>query len=92
MLLTGRVQAVSETAAAGDAGATDFSSLNGRPDSDAGFLDLLKSQTGPSLTGPSHKHPTHAQLTKVQLQEDDVAKVWCGAHQSIILIYISMYL
>ena len=57
------------------AGATDFSSVNGRPDSDAAFLDMLKAQTGPSLTGPSHKHPTYAQLTKVQLQENDVAKV-----------------
>ncbi|KAL3141680.1 hypothetical protein ABBQ32_004368 [Trebouxia sp. C0010 RCD-2024] len=55
--------------------ATDFSSLNGRPHSDAAFLELLKTQTGPSLTGSHHKHPTRAQLTKVQLQEHDVAKV-----------------
>ena len=82
---------VNQTAAGGGAGATDFSSLNGRPDSDAAFLDLLKSQTGASLTGPTQKHPTHAQLTKVQLQENDVAKVGCGAHPSSILIYLFVY-
>ena len=47
---------------------------------------MLKSQTGPSVTGPSHKHPTHIQLTKLQLQENDVAKVGCGAHSSSIFI------
>ena len=59
-------------------GSTDFSSLNGRPGSDAAFLDLLKAQTGPSLVtgaGAKGKRPTHAQLTKLDLQENDVAKV-----------------
>ncbi len=57
------------------AGATDFSSLNGRPGSDAAFLDLLKAQTGPTLAGGKGNHPTHAQLSKLDLQENDVAKV-----------------
>lgn len=61
------------------AGDTDFSSLNGRPGSDAAFLDLLKAQTGPSLvtkaTARGGQHPTHAQLSKLELQEHDVAKV-----------------
>ena len=61
------------------AGATDFSSLNGRPSSDGAFLDLLKAQTGPSLVGGKGKgkHPTHGQLSKLDLQENDVAKVRC---------------
>ncbi|DBB11441.1 hypothetical protein WJX82_009846 [Trebouxia sp. C0006] len=55
--------------------ATDFSSLNGRPGTDAAFLDLLKAQTGPSLAGGKGNHPTHTQLSKLDLQENDVAKV-----------------